>query len=66
MPTVVALVIATVFVLLRLADFADGDVTKFVVAGTTFTDPQRAPDGLAVMPAPGTTATSTTGSPSTR
>ena len=52
-PTLVALVIATVFVLLRLADAADGDVTKFVVAGTTFTNPQRAPDGLAVMPGPG-------------
>jgi hypothetical protein len=52
-PTVMVLAIAAAFVGLRLADVAGGDVTKFVVAGSTFTDPARAPDGLAVLPSVG-------------
>jgi hypothetical protein len=49
-PAVIAIAISSVFVVLRLAVFADGDVTKFVVAGAVFTDPERAPEDLFVRP----------------
>jgi len=49
-PAVIAVAVAAVFVMLRLVAFADGDETKFVVAGSVFTDPERAPDGLYVRP----------------
>ncbi len=49
-PAIIALVISAGFVMLRLLVFADGDVTKFVVAGSVFTDTKRAPEGLFVRP----------------
>lgn len=44
----ITIALASVFVALRLAVFADGDETKFVVAGEIFTDPEKVPDGLFV------------------
>jgi hypothetical protein len=44
---------ATVFVLVRLAFAAHGDLSRFVQAGTQFVDPARVPHGLAVRPGAG-------------
>lgn len=47
-PAVLLLVLATVFVLVRLAVAAHGDISNFVQAGTQFVDPRTAPRGLAI------------------
>jgi len=44
----VLLVAASAFVLVRLAVAAHGDISTFAQAGAQFTDPARAPHGLAV------------------
>jgi hypothetical protein len=49
-PVLIAIAVSSVFVGLRLASAADGDITKFVVAGSVFTDPEEAPEGLAILP----------------
>src|SRR5919198_2782951 len=48
--------LALTFVALRLAIAAHGDISRFVVAGTTFVDPARVPAGdgsLHVFPSAG-------------
>jgi hypothetical protein len=47
-PGVIALALAALFVTLRLAVMADGDETKFVVAGDQYVDRARAPEDLFV------------------
>jgi hypothetical protein len=49
----VALAAAIVFVVLRLVVAADGDLSRFVVAGTLFTDPAEAPASLHVFDSDG-------------
>jgi len=42
----VAVLAATVFVLLRLYLYAHGDITRFIDAGSSFVNPSQAPHGL--------------------
>ena len=50
LPAAIAGVAGILFVVLRLLVVARGDPSRFVVAGTTFTDPATAPHGLHIFP----------------
>ena len=53
LPAAIAGVAGILFVVLRLLVVARGDPSRFVVAGTTFTDPATAPHGLHIFPSTG-------------
>jgi hypothetical protein len=53
LPAGILLVLAVVFVLVRLAVAGHGDISTFVQAGTDFVNPVRAPHGLAIRPGSG-------------
>jgi hypothetical protein len=50
LPAAIAGVASTVFVFLRLLVVARGDASRFVVAGSAFTDPVTASRGLHIFP----------------